>query len=325
LYFFYHFLKISNLFLKERGHEGKMKKIGVFLLTGFLFLFLNNVFAGSGDLIVEGNLGVGSTNPSEKLEVNGKGVFNVNSSSGFSEGVKVMAERSNTSSLSNALFGAENVASYTGSGSLTSDLALVGTFNRVLIKSASAEGATVEGANGIVSSLFIHESTVGPVINNYAAFKSRGVEVESGWFDVMSFYHFYASDVPYMGVEPGKSLYGMLIEKQTGGDNNYGIVLNGDGEGADIVFGYNQETRLYGSGGDFIIDTTGNVGIGTTTPAEKFEVAGRVKAQEFVTGDITFQKGGEKLWRMFEDEDGLYIENLKTGKVYRFVLQEVEK
>jgi hypothetical protein len=28
---------------------------------------------------------------------------------------------------------------------------------------------------------------------------------------------------------------------------------------------------------------------------------------------------------MFEDEDGLYLENLKTGKVYRFILQEVEK
>jgi hypothetical protein len=69
----------------------------------------------------------------------------------------------------------------------------------------------------------------------------------------------------------------------------------------------------------------GNVGIGTTAPTEKLEVAGRVKAQEFITGDITFQKDGEKLWRMFEDEEGLYIENLKTGKVYRFVLQEVEK
>jgi len=27
---------------------------------------------------------------------------------------------------------------------------------------------------------------------------------------------------------------------------------------------------------------------------------------------------------MFEDENGLYLENVNTGKVYRFVLQEVE-
>jgi len=28
---------------------------------------------------------------------------------------------------------------------------------------------------------------------------------------------------------------------------------------------------------------------------------------------------------MFEDEEGLYLENLGMGKVYRFVLEEVEK
>jgi len=44
-----------------------------------------------------------------------------------------------------------------------------------------------------------------------------------------------------------------------------------------------------------------------------------------VTGDITFQKNNESLWRMYEDEDGLYLENLKTGKIYRFVLHELKK
>jgi hypothetical protein len=73
------------------------------------------------------------------------------------------------------------------------------------------------------------------------------------------------------------------------------------------------------------ITSAGNVGIGTISPTEKLEVEGNVKALGFITGDITFQKDGEKLWRMFEDEDGLYIENLKTGKVYRFVLREVGK
>jgi hypothetical protein len=70
---------------------------------------------------------------------------------------------------------------------------------------------------------------------------------------------------------------------------------------------------------------TGNVGIGTTDPQYKLDVEGDVQAHAYHTGDIFFQKDKEKLWRMFEDEDGLYLENLKTGKVYRFVLQEVEK
>ena len=54
---------------------------------------------------------------------------------------------------------------------------------------------------------------------------------------------------------------------------------------------------------------------------------GKVQATAFDTGDITFrdQETQKILWRMFEDEDRLYLENKKTGKVYRFVLQEVEK
>jgi hypothetical protein len=76
-------------------------------------------------------------------------------------------------------------------------------------------------------------------------------------------------------------------------------------------------------GGKVYLD--GIVGIGTFYPSQRLDVEGYVQAYGYYTGDIIFQKDKEKLWRMFEDEDGLYLENLKTGKVYRFVLQEVEK
>ncbi|MEW6609281.1 MAG: hypothetical protein AB1414_17865 [bacterium] len=69
----------------------------------------------------------------------------------------------------------------------------------------------------------------------------------------------------------------------------------------------------------------GNVVIGTTEPTYKLDVEGDVQAHAYHTGDIFFQRDGQNLWRMFEDENGLYLESLKTGKVYRFVLQEVEK
>jgi hypothetical protein len=32
-----------------------------------------------------------------------------------------------------------------------------------------------------------------------------------------------------------------------------------------------------------------------------------MQAHGYYTGDIVFQKDGNKLWRMFEDEDGLYL------------------
>jgi hypothetical protein len=72
-----------------------------------------------------------------------------------------------------------------------------------------------------------------------------------------------------------------------------------------------------------VVQMDGNVGIGTTEPQHKLDVEGYVQAHGYYTGDIVFQKDGNKLWRMFEDEEGLYLESLKTGKVYRFVLEEI--
>ncbi|MBI4209143.1 MAG: hypothetical protein HY538_05480 [Deltaproteobacteria bacterium] len=49
---------------------------------------------------------------------------------------------------------------------------------------------------------------------------------------------------------------------------------------------------------------------------------GVVQAKAFETGDIIMKKNNEKLWRMFEDENGIYLESLKTGKIFKIVLEE---
>ena len=106
------------------------------------------------------------------------------------------------------------------------------------------------------------------------------------------------------------------------GNPNYGSALlnvyNGDqGNGIPVLdVGTNWGSALF-------VTNTGNVGIGTTSPSVKLQVAGTVKATAFNTGDIVFNKDDKPVWRMFEDEDGLYLESLKTSKKYKFILEEV--
>jgi hypothetical protein len=50
----------------------------------------------------------------------------------------------------------------------------------------------------------------------------------------------------------------------------------------------------------------------------------RLADGKLITNDVVFQKEGNPLWRMFEDEEGLYLENIKTKKIFSFVLKEVK-
>lgn len=77
----------------------------------------------------------------------------------------------------------------------------------------------------------------------------------------------------------------------------------------------------------------GRIGMGTggsdpayllTVNGDAWFKGGEVKAANFVTGDIVLEKNGQNLWRIFEEEDGIFVESLKTGKTYRFNLEEVK-
>lgn len=70
------------------------------------------------------------------------------------------------------------------------------------------------------------------------------------------------------GVEAIGTQQGLWIDDQTKGSTNYGIVLDGDGTGADLVLGDGQDASIYYNGFDLVIDPdvvgTGSVKINDT-------------------------------------------------------------
>lgn len=84
-----------------------------------------------------------------------------------------------------------------------------------------------------------------------------------------------------------------------------------------IIFADSGPVRIAGSDG-LIVD--GIVGINTTEPDHELDVDGYVKADGYYTNDIIFQKDNIKLWKMFVDENGVYLENLLSGKIFRLVI-----
>ena len=97
------------------------------------------------------------------------------------------------------------------------------------------------------------------------------------------------------------------------------LVINDNGYDYDFVVESDHNANML-----FVDASTDRVGIGTNNPACTLDVEGDIQAYAYHTGDIFFQKSGKDIWRMFEDENGLYVENIETGKIYRFVLEDAE-
>ena len=285
-----------------------MKK-AVLILTVSILMMAGGAY-GAGDLEVSGKLGIGKT-PVYPLDIvstdqRAINIVTTKTATGWEQGaVNISVTDSQTSGAKGNIGGL--VVSYTHDGSM-----LTNHFASRISMGLAGTGSTTLDAGKIAqtaSIVFKGDSTTGAgynYTNPYAyAFASRASIMTLGTkthyirnIGGLQILHSYDNSIRTLSAE---NLYGIIVgdisqyssagldsvanaggiqvNKQTdsaGGriGNLQGIWLNGDGAGADLVLGANKETRLYGSSGDLIIDTAGKMGIGTTNPTAKLQVAG---------------------------------------------------
>ncbi len=253
-----------------------------------------------GSTITSDKVGIGTTSePTKALEVNGD--------ASFSEGVSIITTNQKSLGIMNTvntdgLYRFNTIAaSITGMLDGATTGSVTGLSARLILSNTEPTAAGLVaadytaqlgryGTSGITDVDFIigAKYTLNRRYDNtrdYNIAESYGfyANLEEGGtagtaVNVTNHYHNYLRDPGNLTKVRIDNLYGMYLTKMASGiNNNYGIVLDGDGEGADIVFGEDQETKLYGKAGDFIIDTSGKVGIGTESPEEILHVAGNIQ------------------------------------------------
>lgn len=289
-----------------------MKKTVLILMLGVLFI-ASNLFAADGDLIVEGNVGIGTSAPSTTLDIVGNGKITATGT-----GLSVYA--STVDSPQRGVTSVNATAYWLGGDNF--NRGATGGRYVIFIKGSDTQGdATIVNQDLTAQGSEIYygrtDKTDTYTIDSAAALSAnhqrygdntRAMNLDNmygllstaqqgtgsgGKIFTTNFYHAYFGSFQYSNVWQADNIYGLYIQGNYGlgtsntgiwvgrsiqATNNYGIVLDGDGKGADLVLGSNKETKLYGDAGNLIIDTSGKVGIGTTTaPAQKLEVAGAIK------------------------------------------------
>jgi hypothetical protein len=274
-----------------------MKKILILCLG--LLLFGADLYA-AGDLIVNGRLGAGTSSPASRLHV-----YSVNESMALRLNANLSAPTSYTSIgayysvvasgtgiNSTRYLGFQGETNLTGYGNVQE---MIGAENIVTFN-ASGSGSTIAGAKG--NTVILRRgslNTQNHSLTTYYGFHSYGqASTGSGNLSGTDWRHAYFEDLPYYGGTL-TNMAGLWIDKQTRGTNNYGIVLNGDGVGADIVFGTTQQAKIYSNTGElFAKDAAGNIT--------------QISPHDPVTGEWVF-----------------YSKNVKTGRVVKVEMEKLVK
>ena len=176
---------------------------------------------------------------------------------GTGAGYSVNATFYNLIMTGNWVFAGGAQRSMVGQVTIDSDAAAftcstVGLQGKVLF--GSNMNTTVQALNGLGQCAFeaFLQSLSGSAGSVVDAFSFRSRPTFAGAVTFTNLYHFHVRNPT--GSNAITNLYGIWIDAQTRGTNNYGIILDGDSEGSDIIFGAGQDASIYYDGNDLIID-----------------------------------------------------------------------
>lgn len=103
-----------------------------------------------------------------------------------------------------------------------------------------------------------------------------------------------------------------------GGNNTLDLAYDEGGPGAGRTITADAgAVNITGPDG---LTVNGNVGVNTTNPECELDVKGDIQTYGLFTGDLIFKDNGNMIWKIYGDENNLYLKNLLTDTTYRFVL-----
>ncbi len=280
-----------------------MKKKVLILILGLLLVGVN-VYA-AGDLIVNGQLSVGTGTPMAKHHVVANDIAqaikaevylsDTNPGAGTNIGAYYNVNAAQTGMTTfNAYVGFQGQVGLTGDGTA---YGLIGAENVVYFGSSAPSTITYgKGNTAVLRRAF--GNSANHDLENYYGFHSYGGVSGSGNISGTDWRHAYFENFPDFG-GTRTNVTGLWIDQQTRGTNNYGLVLDGEDNGADIVFGNSQEARIY---------------------ATQFGGQTRLYAQD--------GSGNATILSPHDPETGewiYYSKNIKTGRTVRVNMEKLVK